>query len=98
MPQTTFTVFVDDNFHYMDDSHRYKFGEFNTAEEAVAACKTIVDEFLVTSHRPGITAADLYQNYVAFGEDPFVVPKDESLPFSAWEYAKQRCAELCRNS
>ena len=41
----TYTVFVDDNFHYMDESERYKLGEFPDCASAVAACKQIVDEF-----------------------------------------------------
>lgn len=38
-----FKVYVDDNFHYMDESHRYKLGEFNTLAKAIEACKEIVD-------------------------------------------------------
>ena len=34
-----YTVFVDDNFHYMDESERYKLGEFVDCASAVAACK-----------------------------------------------------------
>ncbi len=37
---------LDDNFHYMDEEHRYKYGEFSTYEKAVAACKKVVDEEL----------------------------------------------------
>jgi len=40
-----YTVFVDDNFHYMDESERYKLGDFPDCASAVAACKKIVDEF-----------------------------------------------------
>ena len=43
-----YTVFVDDNFHYMDESERYKLGEFADCASAMAACKQIVDEFLDT--------------------------------------------------
>src|SRR5437879_6107440 len=39
---TLYTVFVDDNFHYMDESERYKLGEFADCASAVAACKQIV--------------------------------------------------------
>jgi hypothetical protein len=47
--------------------------------------------------KPGMTANELYKLYVAFGPDPFVVPfnpKDSSVKFSAWAYAKERCKEL----
>jgi hypothetical protein len=68
-----FAVFVDDNFHYMDESERYKLGEFDTFDEAVAACKRIVDEFLLTGLGPTITAEVLFKSYTMFGEDPFIV-------------------------
>ena len=93
----TFTVFVDDNFHYMDESKRYKLGEFETVDKAVGECKRIVDEFLLANYGPGATAEGLFANYTSFGEDPFIVPRDETAPFSAWDYARQRCSELCGN-
>jgi hypothetical protein len=36
-----YVVFVDDNFHHMDESERYKLGEFSSCEEATEACKKI---------------------------------------------------------
>jgi hypothetical protein len=95
-----FKVFVDDNFHYMDESERYQLGEFLTLEEAIAASRKIVDEYLLSAYQPGMTAESLYQSYVAFGEDPFIlaVPgQGAAVLFSAWEYAKQRCQELCQS-
>src|SRR5438105_905972 len=46
---------------------------------------------------PGTTATELYELYIAFGPDPFVVPLDPNDPdvkFSAWRYAKEQCKEL----
>jgi len=91
-----YTVFVDDNFHYMDEEERYKLGEFDTREEALAAAKKIVDEFLDPSYEPWMTAHEMYEGYVMFGEDPFIVPDDPADRFSAWDYAKERCAMLER--
>jgi len=51
-----YRVLVDDNFHYMDESERYELGKFKTLEAAVAACKRIVDEFLISNYRPDMTA------------------------------------------
>ena len=36
-----FDVFVDDNFHFMNEDERYSAGTFDTYEEAVANTKTI---------------------------------------------------------
>jgi hypothetical protein len=91
-----YTVFVDDNFHYTDEAERYTLGEFDTAQEAVAAAKRIIDEFLDPAHEPWMTAEELYQGYTMFGEDPFIVPDDPTGHFSAWNYAKERCAMLER--
>ena len=98
MEKTTFEVLVDDNFHYQDESERYKYGEYETYEEAVAVCRGIVDRELLHMYENGTSAADLYITYTSFGEDPFVRPAPRKGKFSAWEYARQRCAEIARGS
>jgi guanosine-3',5'-bis(diphosphate) 3'-pyrophosphohydrolase len=91
-----YRVLVDDNFHYMDEDERYELGVFATADEAIAACKRIVDEHLACAFEPGMTAQELYDACTSFGEDPFVCPvaDAEAVKFSAWDYAKQRCCAL----
>jgi hypothetical protein len=91
-----FELFVDDNYHYMDEESRYKIGWFESYEEALARAKEIVDEFLESAHQPGMNSKELYKIYVGFGEDPFIVPAGEPH-FSGWDYARQRCAEICRD-
>ena len=75
---TRYKVLIDDNFHYMDLSERVTHGMFETADEAIAACKLIVDQCLVFG--PGMTAADAYDLYAGFGDDPFIVPLDSTAP------------------
>ena len=92
-----FRVLINDNAHYMDESERSADGVFANADEAIAACKAIVDDELNTMWKPGTTANELYELYIAFGPDPFVVPlnpKDPEVEFSAWTYAKEQCQEL----
>ncbi len=93
----TYKVLVDDNFHYMDESERYVLGEFATLDAAIAACRGLVDEYLLSVHEPGMTAEALYTSYTSFGEDPFITTQtpDGTVLFSAWAYAKQRCDEMC---
>lgn len=94
-----YKVLVDDNYHHLDESRRYELGEFLTWEAAVAASKQIVDELLISSYRPGMTAKELYEGYVGYGENPFIIlgtATDESHRFSAWSYAEQRCIQLCQ--
>jgi hypothetical protein len=90
-----YRVYVDDNFHFNDESQRYKLGEFETCEEAIAACKRIVDEFMEKAYKKGMSFAELYGGYTGFGEDPFIQSDDEKCGFSAWTYAKKRSRELC---
>jgi len=91
-----YRVLVDDNFHYMDESERYELGKFKTLEAAVAACKRIVDEFLISNYRPDMTAAELYEQYAFCGEDPFIVyTGQETVPFSARDYASERVKQIC---
>jgi hypothetical protein len=94
-----YRVFVDDNFHFRDEDERYEIGVFGTVDEAIAACKRIVDRYLEPA-KPGTTAAALYADYVAFGEDPYIKPVDPAaarVTFSAWDYAKERCQVLAQD-
>ena len=95
-----YTVLVDESSHYQDEGERYEHGSFATYDEAVAACQRIVDEFLARQYQPGMTAEELHRLYTTFGEDPFIRsdvpgPAERSSIFSAWEYARLRCALLC---
>jgi hypothetical protein len=91
-----YKVMVDDNFHYMSERERFQAGEYGRCEEATAECKRIVDSFLERAHKEGMTAEELMKSYMSFGEDPFIISDDADCVFSAWNYAKQRCAELCQ--
>jgi hypothetical protein len=81
----------------MDEDERYQPGVFPTAEEAIAACKRIVDDDLEPAFKAGMTATELYESYTHYGSDPFVVPTnpaEEHVKFSAWDYAKERSANI----
>jgi hypothetical protein len=80
-----YTVFVDDNFHLLAEDERWCAGEFATAEEALAKCRKIVEESVDHCAEPGMTAEEIYESYVDFGDDPFIM----GVKFSAWGYAKQ---------
>ena len=88
-----FTVWVDDNYHFMDEGERYKLGDFATEAQALAAAKAIVDEFLLEHYIPGMSAEQLLAGYKQYGEDPWFVSTEQ--PFSAWRYAEERCRKIC---
>jgi hypothetical protein len=68
-----YKVLVNDNSHYMDIT---EVPNFASADQAVAACKNIVDDDLASMWRPGTNAAELYRLYLAWGPDPFVIPRN----------------------
>ena len=44
----------------------------------------------------GMSAQALWEQYTCFGEDPFILSVDVTpVHFSAWDYARERCAQLC---
>ena len=83
-----YRVFVDDNFHYMDEEEAYFLSEvFSDEASAVSRAKGIVEE----------CCADVkydVSTYKGFGDDPLVVPPDGHARsgFSAWSYAEEVCA------
>jgi len=89
-----YIVFVDDNFHHMDESQRYKLGEYDSCSEAIDECMKIVDEFIDKAYDDKISYQDLYSGYTMYGEDPFIITEDKECKFSAWDYAKNRCQTL----
>ena len=92
-----YTVFVDDNYHYMDECERYELGTFETLAAAIEVSKSIVDDYLATAHKAGMSARELFESYTMFGEDPYIVSSAVAgVPFSAWDYARERCDELCK--
>ena len=93
-----YIVYVDDNFHYGEEEERYKRDEYDGCQAAIDACMKIVDDFMRQGYREGISFKELWEGYMIFGEDPFIVSDDDSCRFSAWTYAKQRCRELTGTS
>ena len=92
-----YVVLVDDNFHYMDEDERYRHGKFSDAGVAIEHCRQIVDEYLESALKPGMSADELWDSYKSFGEDPFIQSLGVApVRFSAWDYAHGRCADLCR--
>ncbi len=99
-PPGGYVVKVDDNFHHGDSDERYTLGVYPTLDEAVAACARVVIRSLHEAYKPGMTADQLYEAYVDFGEDPWIaVPcgPDQRPIFSAWDFARQMAPEIIAN-
>ena len=90
MGRYKYKVLVYDNFH-LDDGERYELGEFDDCAAAIAACKQIIDDFLLTNLGK---YKDLYDSYKAFGSSPLLITDNPNCEFSSWDYAEQRVREL----
>ena len=75
-------------------------GNFPTLEAAIKAAQTLVDDFLLTKHRPGMTASDLYSIYESSGEVPVIFSDADFTisvgSFNHFQYAMRKCSEICR--
>ncbi len=99
-----YRVLVDDNFRGpVEEAQapgRWEYGIYDTLEEAVAACRHLVDRSLRFSWFSLGDADGRIYMYRAFGDDPFIVvegaePAEHTGPlFSAWDYAEARCNAL----
>ena len=94
-----YKIFTADNFHMYDEEEGTDLsGEYDTQVEAVEAAKSIVDKSLRwerSQSRDPFDSDELYDRYQDFGDSPVIRP-DTDPPFSAWDYAKLRCPEICK--
>ena len=94
-----FQLFLDDNFHYADESARVPLGVYNTLAEAVSKAVEVVDDYLKSAYTPGMLAGDLMASYCMFGEDPFIIDTESTtskIHFSARDSARVQCDVVCR--
>ena len=68
-----YVVKVDENGRHMDEDARWTLGQFETFDEAEAACRRLVNDCLAEAFEPGMTMAALVTAYRMFGDDPFIV-------------------------
>jgi hypothetical protein len=90
-PSNPFTVRVSDNWDHDDPG--YAQGSYPTLEEAIAACRGIVHESLTGIFKPGMSAETLLSRWCSGGQGAGIVGAP-GQPFSAWRYAKERCAQI----
>lgn len=88
-----YKIYVDDNYHYMDESERYAAGSYDSLEEAINKCRELTIKSLKGLYEKGITPEDLSAQWAMFGEDPYVFGGDGAVPFSARKFVSP---ELCK--
>lgn len=94
-----YKIFTADNFHiYDEDDGTDPSGSYETQEEALVAAKEVVDKSLRWERSQSKDPTDpieLYDRYQDFGDSPVIRPETDP-PFSAWDYAKTRCIDICK--
>ena len=88
-----FTVYIDDNFHFMDKSYRIKYAQYDTIEEAIKTCQVITKLSLLDFFKAEMSFKELILRYQTFGDDPWIDNSD-GITFSAWDYAKEKAKIL----
>ena len=89
-----YSVYAYSSFHLMGDAEKYLLGEFGDCASAVAACKKLVDDFLLSIRATSPEALlDEYQNS---GAEPYIASDDPACRFSATAYARRRIGEISR--
>lgn len=92
---TGFTVYVDDNYHYMDEDERWTLGVFGSAEEALSAAEDLVTKSVTAMYEAGMSASEVFGRYQMFGNDPFIVGVGfERRSFHAWDFARTESFRL----
>jgi len=92
-----FFLRIHDNFHYMDESQVYDYGNFKTFEEAETKAKTMVEDFLIDVWKPGMHPDELSALFSMYGDTPLIgsIPMHDYENFSAREYVSSRKHALC---
>ena len=76
-----------------------RIGEYEKVEDAIAAAKRTIDEFLRREFKAGMDAKALFARYHDKGEYPFIFrTEDRTISvrgFSHAQYAMTRAGELC---
>jgi len=68
--------------------------QYETAGEAIAEAKLIVDEELEHFRNSPDSADNVLETYLQFGADPFIVSDGPTVIFSARDYAREQCREM----
>ena len=96
----SYQVSAAENSRYMDEAARRTVGIYDGLEEALAACRYVIDRSLRELDEEGLLATELFRLWGIMGEDAGVVPLRDDLPrpdFSGQDYARLRSEEICRH-
>ena len=97
----SYQVNAAENSRYMDEEERRTVGVYDSLEEALGACRYLIDRSLRELHDGEMQAAHLFRLWGIWGEDAWIVPLGEGMltpDFSGRHYARARSEDLCQSS
>jgi hypothetical protein len=93
-----YQVNAAENSRYREESERRVVGVYEGVEEALSACRYVIDRSLRDLHEGEMQAAQLFLLWAVMGEDAWLVPLTEGEPepaFSGQDYARMRSEDIC---
>jgi hypothetical protein len=93
-----FHLIIHNNFQYSDVSEIDDACSYSTYEDALFRVKALIDKFLVTNWKRGISPEELLAIFNLFGNDPSIISDDyvEYEHFSARNYSIKRVKVICQ--
>jgi len=74
-------------------------GDYKTLEEAIKESEFMIDKFLISNFRFGMTVAELFAVYQKKGDVPFIFSDGDKTinvgGFNHFKYAMMKCNEIC---
>lgn len=69
-------------------------GEFGELEDAIDACKSVIDDFLMRSRLQQSGAESLINHFLNYGDVPCINGIENLSKFDIFEYLNFRCNEI----
>ena len=90
--QFTVDVFSD---HDLSNANAWScIGEFDNLNDAINACKKVIDGFLINSRALFPNAEALAAHYLSYGPAPCINGVENLRSFDMYGYLDKRCVEL----
>lgn len=94
MQSNQYTVEVFNDQGAPKDSPWIRLGVFNRLDNAVAACKKVIDDYLSEHGNLTLTTDQLAANYLMYGPVPCIHGADNLVAFDPYEYLNRRSTEI----
>jgi hypothetical protein len=90
----SFSVDVYSDRSLLSESPWLRIGKFEELDDAIDACKKVVDDFLRSSLNTFIESEQLVTAFLSFGDVPVINGAENVPSFDVYEYLAQRCREF----